>query len=110
MDNRLGWEAFMDSRASSILALVRACKDSSGLREFGFGYRISLGLLALVLILVIPHSASAQATATLNGVVRDSSAAVIPQATVILQNTDTGTERESHQRFRAVRFRKRTPW
>ena len=108
MDNRLGWEAFMDSRASSILALVRACKDSSGLREFGFGHRISL--LALVLILVIPHSASAQATATLNGVVRDSSAAVIPQATVILQNTDTGTERESHQRFRAVRFRKRTPW
>ena len=93
MDNRLGWGAFMGSRASSLFALVRGCKDSSGLREFGFGRRISL--LALVLILVIPHSASAQATATLNGVVRDSSSAVIPQATVILQNTDTGTERES---------------
>jgi len=95
MDNRLGWESFMDSRAFSIFALVRACKDSSGLREFGLGYRISLGLLALVLILVIPHGASAQATATLNGIVRDSSAAVIPQATVTLQNTDTGTQRET---------------
>jgi hypothetical protein len=93
MDNRLGWEAFMGSRASSLLTLVRGRKDSSGLREFGFGRRISL--LALLLILVIPHSASAQATATLNGVVRDSSAAVISQATVILHNTDTGTERES---------------
>jgi len=44
---------------------------------------------------MIPQSASAQATATLNGVVRDSSGAVIPQATVILRNTDTGTERQS---------------
>jgi Carboxypeptidase regulatory-like domain/TonB dependent receptor len=93
MDNRLGWGAFLGSRSSSFLALVRVCKDSPGLREFGFGHSISL--LALALILAIPHSASAQATATLNGVVRDSSAAVIPQATVTLQNTDTRTERES---------------
>ena len=50
---------------------------------------------ALVLIVVIPHSASGQATATLNGVVRDPSGAVLPQATVTLHNTDTGTERES---------------
>src|SRR6266700_3130661 len=85
----------MDNRASSFFAPVRGCKASSGLREFGFGYRISLLLVALVLILVIPHSASAQATATLNGVVRDSSGAVIPRATVSLRNTDTGTERES---------------
>src|SRR5712691_7456345 len=95
MDNRLGWEAIMDHRASSLFALVRGCKDLSGLREFGCGRRISLLLVALVLILVIPHSASAQATATLNGVVRDSSGAVIPQATVTLHNTDTGTDRES---------------
>jgi len=93
MDNRLVWEGFMGSRAVRLFSLVRECKDSLGLPEFGFGRRISL--LALVLILVIPHSASAQATATLNGVVRDSSGAVIPKATVILQNTNTGTERES---------------
>ncbi len=85
----------MDNRASSLFALVRGCKDSSGLREFGFGHRTSLLLVALVLIFVIPHSASAQATATLNGVVRDSSGAVIPRATVTLHNTDTGTDRES---------------
>ncbi len=84
----------MDNRASSLFAPVRGCKASSGLREFGFGHRISLLLVALVLI-VIPHSASAQATATLNGVVRDSSGAVVPQATVTLHNSDTGTERES---------------
>jgi Carboxypeptidase regulatory-like domain len=94
MDNRLGW-GFMDSRASSLFALVRECKDSSGLREFGFGQRISLLLVALLLILLVPHSASAQATATLNGVVRDSSGALIPQATVTIHNTDTGTDRES---------------
>src|SRR6266852_9693275 len=91
----MGWEAFMDNRASSRLTLVRGCKDSSGLHEFGFGHRISLLSVALVLMFLIPHSASAQATATLNGVVRDPSAAVIPQATVTLHNTDTGTERES---------------
>jgi hypothetical protein len=85
----------MDNRASNLLAQVRGCKDSSGLREFGFGHRISFLLVALVLIFAIPQSASAQATATLNGVVRDSSGAVIPQAAVTLQNTDTGTERQS---------------
>src|SRR5437899_10083921 len=92
---QIGWEAFMDNRASSLFAPLRGCKDSSDLGKFGFGHRISLLLVALVLVLVIPHSASAQATATLNGVVRDSSGAVIPRATVSLHNTDTGTERES---------------
>jgi len=72
----------MDNRASSLFALVRGCKDSSGLHEFAFGHRISLLFVALALMFLIPHSASAQATATLNGVVRDSSSAVIPQATV----------------------------
>lgn len=81
------------NQASSLFALVRGHKDLSGLREFGFGHRISLLLVELVLM--IPHSASPQATATLNGVVRDSSGAVIPHATVTLHNTDTGTDRES---------------
>src|SRR5437868_3136557 len=84
----------MDNRASSLLPLVRGCKDSSGLRRFGFGHRLSLLLVALGLLFVIPQSASGQATATLNGVVRDSSGAVIPQATVTLHNTNTGTDRE----------------
>ena len=83
----------MDNQASSLFALVRGCKDISGLCEFRFGHRIPLLLVALVLM--IPHSASAQATATLNGVVRDSSGAVIARATVTLHNTDTGTDRES---------------
>src|SRR4029077_11835229 len=87
------WEAFMDNQASSFLALVRGCKDSPGLRQFRFSHHIPLVLVALVLM--IPRSASAQATATLNGVVRDSSGAVIPHATVTLHNTDTGTDRES---------------
>src|ERR1700730_2206752 len=85
----------MDNRASSLFAPVRGCKALSSLREFGFCHRVSLLLVALVLIVMIPHSASAQATATLNGVVRDSSGAVIPQATVTLHNTDTGSDRES---------------
>ena len=69
--NLMGWGAFMDNRASSFFHLLRAYKDSSGLRESGFGDRVALLFVALVLILAIPHSASAQATATLNGVVRD---------------------------------------
>ncbi len=76
----------MSNRASSLFALVRGCRNSSDLGEFGFGHRIPLLFVALVLIFVIPHNASAQATATLNGVVRDSSGAVIPKATVTLQN------------------------
>src|ERR1700724_1716147 len=85
----------MDNRASSLFAFLRGCKDSSGWRESGLGHRIGLLFVSLVLIVVIPHSASGQATATLNGVVRDSSGAVLPQATVTLQNTKTGTLRES---------------
>jgi hypothetical protein len=85
----------MNKRASSLVALVRGCKHSSHLPELGLRHRILLLLVALVLIGVNPHSASAQATATLNGVVRDSSGAVLPQATVTLENTDTGTLRES---------------
>jgi len=85
----------MDNRASSLFAPVRGCKASFGLREFGFGHRVSLLLAALALMVVIPHNASAQATATLNGVVRDPSGAVIPQATVTLRNTETSAQRES---------------
>src|SRR6266496_6335668 len=79
-------------------SLIRVGEDSSGWRKYRFhrGLAALVALcVALVLILMIPNSASAQATATLNGVVRDSSGAVISQATVTLHNTDTGTNRES---------------
>src|SRR5437660_2370258 len=77
----------MDNRASSSFGLVRGCRDLSS-------HRLWLLLVPLVLLFVIPPSAAAQATATLNGVVRDSSGAVIPKATVTLHNTNTGTDRE----------------
>src|SRR5713101_459857 len=85
----------MSNRAASLFALVRGCRNSSDVGEFGFGHRISYAVFCLKKKHVIPHSASAQATAILNGVVRDSSGAVIPRATVTLHNTDTGTDRES---------------
>jgi len=78
-----------------VFSLIREGKNSCGWREYGFRRGTAALYVALVLILVIPNRASAQATATLNGVVRDSSSAVIPQATVTLHNTDTGTDRES---------------
>src|SRR5258708_3604543 len=85
----------MDNPASSLFARFGGCKFLSSLRDLGFGPRISLLLVAIVLVVLTVHSASAQATATLNGIVRDSSGAVIPQATVTLHNTDTSAERES---------------
>src|SRR5947207_12242082 len=88
----------MRSHAFRFWSLIRVGEDSFGWRKYRFhrGLAALVALcVALVLIFMIPQSASAQATATLNGVVRDSSGAVIPQATVILRNTDTGTERQS---------------
>src|SRR5256886_11037475 len=85
----------MHNQAFSFFALIREGKDSCGWHEDGFRCGAAALCVALVLILVIPNTASAQATATLNGVVRDSSGAVIPQATVTLHNTDTGTDRDS---------------
>ena len=85
----------MHNQAFSFFALIREGKDSCGWHEDGFRCGAAALCVALVLILVIPNTASAQATATLNGVVRDSSGAVIPQATVTLHNTNTDTKRES---------------
>ena len=85
----------MDNCASNVLALVRECKDPSGLREYGSGRHTSLLLVALALMFVIPNCAWGQATATMNGVVRDSGGAVITSATVTLQNIETGTQRET---------------
>src|ERR1700751_4452763 len=85
----------MDDRTFGFFALIRKSEDSRGWGDNGFRGGIAALYVALVLIVVIPHGALAQATATLNGVVRDSSGAVIPQATVTLHNIDTSTERES---------------
>jgi hypothetical protein len=56
MDNRLGWEAFMGSRTSSLFALVRECKDSFGSRELRFSHRIPLLGLVWVLARTLPYS------------------------------------------------------
>src|SRR5579864_7101799 len=85
----------MHDQVFRFLALIRGGKDSCGWCESGFRRGTAALCVALVLILVIPNSASAQATATLNGVVRDSSGAVLAQATVTLQNTNTGALRDS---------------
>jgi hypothetical protein len=56
---------------------------------------ISLGL-AFALMLVVSLNLSAQFdTATVLGSVTDSSGAVIPNATVILQHLDTGSDRRT---------------
>lgn len=50
-------------------------------------------ILGGVLILLPTHTQAQLATATINGVVRDTSGAVIPQATVTLINMQTGVKR-----------------
>ena len=85
----------MHDRAVKFFSPIREGKDSSGWRGYGFRRGTAALYVALVLVLVLPNCASAQATASLNGVVRDSSGAVLPQATVTLQNTNNGTLRES---------------
>src|SRR5437016_12003484 len=54
-------------------------------------------LLCLITILVFSTvTALAQlSTASLNGVVRDSTGAVVPKASVLLRNSDTGVERNT---------------
>ena len=47
----------MDNRASSLFALIRGCKDSSGWRESGFGQRIALKCLISTVLLTGSMSA-----------------------------------------------------
>ncbi len=49
--------------------------------------------LTVSLIVLIPQAARAQATASVSGTVRDSSGAIIPDASVILHNRDTNLDR-----------------
>jgi hypothetical protein len=73
--------------------LIREGKASCERRRNAL--RRGLATLAFLVLTLMPGGASAQATATLNGVVKDSSGAVIPKAIVTLHNTETGTRRES---------------
>jgi Carboxypeptidase regulatory-like domain len=52
-------------------------------------------ILASVLSALLPALLAAQATASLNGAVTDLSAAVIPNATITLTNSDTAAQRET---------------
>jgi hypothetical protein len=52
-----------------------------------------LGVQIVAVILLLPGAGFAQlSTASINGVVRDSSGAVIPKASIVLRNADTATE------------------
>lgn len=86
----------MDSNVSRFSSPLSEEACSSKLRECGqLPGAIACLLLAIVFVLLLPDALLAQATASLNGVVRDPSGAAIPQATVTLQNRDTGVSRES---------------
>src|SRR5690242_7293297 len=84
----------MQNGALGHFGLIRADEDSCGSREYRFCRSIAALYVAFILILVTPNTVLAQATATLSGVIRDPSDAVIPKATVTLHNTETGTERQ----------------
>src|ERR1700676_2044244 len=77
---------FMDNRASSILALARGCKDSSGLGEFA--------LSCCVMLILFCMAAHAQtATGQFNGHVYDPSGAAVAGATVKVEDPATGWTR-----------------
>jgi hypothetical protein len=53
-----------------------------------------VGLLFVICVwLAFPTTGSAQNSASINGTIRDASAAVVPQASVVLKNIKTGVER-----------------
>jgi Carboxypeptidase regulatory-like domain/TonB dependent receptor len=85
----------MQNRDFGFFSLTQKGEGSCGRREYRFPRSIAALCVSLAVMLAFPIGASGQATATLNGVVRDSSGAVIPKATVTLHNTETGTDRES---------------
>ena len=56
---------------------------------------IAMVLLVICTCLAFPVVGSAQNTASVNGTVKDSSGAVVPGATVVLRNIETGVERRT---------------
>src|SRR6202162_5160366 len=76
----------MDNRASSLLALFRGCKDSSGLGEFA--------LACCAMLILFCTVANAQtATGQFNGHVYDPSGAAVAGSTVKVQDPTSGWTR-----------------
>src|SRR5262245_47266682 len=57
--------------------------------------RVALLLVAFVGLLAGPAALAQTTTATLSGVIRDTSGAVIPDVKIIVRNTNTGATREA---------------
>ena len=74
------------------LELQRANPSSSRVRDLAA--IMTMGFLAGLAVINLPRLAFAQgATGAINGIITDSSGAVIPAATVVLKNIETGAER-----------------
>ncbi len=54
-----------------------------------------LGTLSLLLLFLAGSAGAQVSTASINGVIRDPSGAVVPGATIVLKNVDTSVERTS---------------
>src|SRR6202167_6782534 len=54
-----------------------------------------LGILSLLLLFLAGTASAQVSTASINGVIRDPSGAVIPGASIVLTNVDTSVERTS---------------
>ena len=63
------------------------------LRSYVPSVRWALVFVLTAVFLVLPGTCSAQNTASINGTIKDVSGAVVPQATVVLKNVETGVER-----------------
>ncbi len=65
------------------------------LRSYGPPVRWALVSVLSAVFLAIPGTCSAQNTASINGTIRDVSGGVVPEATVVLKNVETGVERRT---------------
>ena len=54
-----------------------------------------LGILSLLLLFLVGSASAQVSTASINGVIRDPTGAVVPGASIVLKNVDTSVERTS---------------
>ena len=71
---------------------VRSCVREGGSLFPGMH---RLGILSLLLLFLVGSAGAQVSTASINGVIRDPTGAVIPGATIVLTNVDTSVERTS---------------